>query len=56
MTCGKVVYFTLGISGYCGLEPGHKEPCKYVPEEYLVQVCKQVLIDRGEVIVPRSRK
>jgi hypothetical protein len=58
MICGKVVYLPGNsfVSGYCGLPPNHKEPCLFVPEEYLVQICKQVLIDRGEVIVPLRRR
>ena len=58
MTCNKVVYHIPGntfISTYCGLVPGHEGACKYVPEESLVQFCKKILIDRGEVIVPRGR-
>ena len=60
MTCGKVVYPISGnefISGYCGLTTGHEGQCKIVPEEFIVQICKQVLLERGEVIVPlRSRQ
>ena len=59
MTCGKVVYLVPGnefLSSYCGLVLGHKEPCRYVPEEYVVRICKQILIERGEVIVPRGRR
>ena len=55
MICGKVVYQVPGnefISGYCGLQFGHKEPCRYIPDEYVVQICKQILIDRGEVVIP----
>ena len=59
-TCGKVVYHVPGnefISTYCGLPDGHKEPCRYIPEESLVQICKQILLERGEVIIPlRGRK
>ena len=59
MTCDKVVYLIPGnefISSYCGLEPGHKGECRYVPPESIVQICKQALVERGEVVVPRSRK
>ena len=59
MTCGKVVYHVPSndlISGYCGLQEGHEGQCKFVPEENVVQLCKQILIERGEVIVPLRRR
>lgn len=65
MRCNKVVYHVPGnkfISAYCCLEEGHEErdgtSCRYIPEESLVQLCKQILLDRGEVVIPlrpRSR-
>jgi len=59
MTCGKVIYHVPSnefISSYCSLEPGHKGKCRYIPEEYIVQICKEILIERGEVIVPLRRR
>ena len=59
MTCGKVVYHIPGnkfVSGYCGLAAGHKDECKFVPEEAVIQICKQLLIERGEVIVPLRKR
>ena len=59
MTCGKVIYHVPSnefISSYCSLEPGHKRKCRYIPEEYIVQICKEILIERGEVIVPLKRR
>lgn len=53
MICGAVVYHVPGnefMSSYCGLEAGHEGQCRYVPPESLVQICKQVLIERGEVV------
>lgn len=59
MTCGKVVYHIPNnkfISSYCSLAEGHEGACKYIPEEYLVQLCKQILLDRGEVVIPLRAK
>ena len=69
MTCGKVVYHVPGndlISGYCGLEANlydpenevwyHEGPCRFVPNESLVQLCKRVLIERGEVVAVEKVK
>ena len=59
MKCGKVVYHVPGnefISGYCGLQEGHEGQCRLIPAESIVQICKQILIERGEVIVPLRRR
>lgn len=53
MTCGKVVYHVPGnefVSSYCGLPEGHTEPCRVVPMESIIQICKKILIQRGEVV------
>ena len=57
MTCGKVIYIAgEHISSYCTLPEKHEGQCKYVPEEYMVQICKQILLERGEVVVPMRKR
>jgi len=56
MICGKVVYLQeLVCLWLLWIAPNIKNPA-VCPEEYLVQICKQVLIDRERLLCLEETK